>query len=63
MNQRRETKTAQVNLKLQPSLKTLAEKMAADDSRTLTSLIESLLHTALRQRGYLPNPLETNTQS
>jgi hypothetical protein len=48
-----ETKTAQVNLRLQPSLKTAAEKAAAADHRSLTSLIEKLLSDYLKKRGYL----------
>jgi hypothetical protein len=48
-----ETKTAQVNLRLQPSLKTAAEKAAADDKRSLTSLVEKLLSDYLKKRGYL----------
>jgi hypothetical protein len=36
-------KIAQVNLRLDPSLKRAAEKAAADDHRSLTSLIEKLL--------------------
>jgi hypothetical protein len=48
-----ETKTAQVNLRLQPSLKSAAEKAAADDSRSLTSLIEKLLTDYLRKKGFL----------
>ncbi len=50
----REGKTAQVNLRLQPSLKAAAERAAADDRRSLTSLIEHLLDQHLRARGYLP---------
>ena len=50
----REAKTAQVNLRLQPSLKEAAEKAAADDRRSLTSLVEKLLVDHLRERGYLP---------
>ena len=46
-------KTATLNLRLQPSLKEAAEKAAADDHRSLTSLIEKLLADHLRQRGYL----------
>lgn len=49
----REAKSAQVNLRLQPSLKEAAEKAAAEDRRSLTSLIEKLLADHLRQRGYL----------
>lgn len=39
----RETKDAQVNLRITPSLKKAAEKAAADDQRSLTSLVEKLL--------------------
>ena len=44
----KETKTAQVNLRIAPSLKEAAEKAAADDQRSLTSLIEKLLTDYLR---------------
>ena len=50
----REAKTAQVNLRLQPSLKEAAEKAAADDRRSLTALIEKLLADYLMEKGYLP---------
>ena len=46
-------KTAQVNLRLMPELKKAAEKAAADDQRTLTSLVEKLLTEHLRKTGYL----------
>jgi hypothetical protein len=48
-----ETRSAQVNLRLQPSLKAAAEKAAAADHRSLTSLIEKLLTEHLRKSGYL----------
>jgi hypothetical protein len=48
-----EMKTAQVNLRLQPSLKKAAEKAAADDSRSLTGLVEKLLTDHLKKNGYL----------
>jgi len=48
-----ETKTAQVNLRLQPSLKAAAEKAAAADRRSLTSLIEKLLSDYLQKNGYM----------
>jgi predicted HicB family RNase H-like nuclease len=35
-------KTAQVNLRIEPSLKAAAGKAASDDRRSLTSLIEKL---------------------
>ena len=48
-----EMKTAQVNLRLQPSLKAAAEKAAAADHRSLTGLIEKLLADYCRKRGLL----------
>ena len=48
---KKETKDAQVNLRLQPSLKRAAEKAAADDRRSLTSLIEKLLVDHLKSRN------------
>lgn len=50
----REQKVAQVNLRLKPSLKALAEKAAEADQRSLTSLIEKLLVEHLKANGYLP---------
>lgn len=49
----RETKIAQVNLRLQPSLKAAAEKAAASDQRSLTSLVDKLLVEYLKKRGFL----------
>ena len=46
-------KTAQVNLRIMPALKAAAEKAAADDQRSLTSLVEKLLTDYLRKHGYL----------
>jgi len=46
-------KTAQVNLRVDPQLKAAADKAAADDHRSLTSLIEKLLSDYLKRRGYL----------
>lgn len=46
-------KTAQVNLRLLPALKAAAEKAAAADQRSLTSLIEKLLVQHLQDKGYL----------
>lgn len=46
----RETKNAQVNLRLKPSLKEAAEKAADADHRSLTSLIEKLLTEYLETR-------------
>ena len=46
-------KTAQVNIRFHPDLKEAAERAAADDHRSLTSLIEKVLSDHLRERGYL----------
>ena len=46
-------KTAQVNLRIHPALKSAAEKAAADDQRSLTSLVEKLLTDYLRKKGYV----------
>jgi hypothetical protein len=43
-------KTAQINLRIDPSLKEAAERAAADDNRSLTSLVEKLLKDHLRMR-------------
>jgi hypothetical protein len=48
-----ETKTAPVNLRMQPSLKRALKKAAADDRRSVTGLIEKLLYDYLRKKGYL----------
>ncbi len=48
-----ENKTVQLNLRLQPTLKEAAEKAAAQDHRSLTSLIEKLLADHLRTRPTL----------
>jgi hypothetical protein len=44
---------ASLNLRIEPELKAAAEKAAADDRRSLTSLIEKLLSEYLRKKGYL----------
>jgi len=48
MNKRQ--KTAQINLRVLPQLKDEAEKAAAEDHRSLTSLIEKLLADYLQRR-------------
>jgi hypothetical protein len=52
------TKSATLNLRIEPALKAAAEKAAADDQRSLTSLIEKLLVEYLRGRGYLTRSLQ-----
>ncbi len=42
-----------LNLRIEPSLKEAAEKAAAADHRSLTSLIEKLLAEHLKAKGYL----------
>ena len=46
-------KTKQVNMRLADELNATAEKAAADDHRSLTSLVEKLLTDYLRKHGYL----------
>ena len=46
-------KTAQVNLRIDPALKAAADKAAADDQRSLTSLVEKLFSDYLKKKGYL----------
>ncbi len=47
------TKSATLNLRIDPDIKEAAETAAADDRRSLTSLVEKLLIDYLRKRGYL----------
>jgi hypothetical protein len=49
----RKRKTSQLNLRFEPRLKIAAEAAAADNGRTLTSLIEKLLLEFLQPQGYL----------
>lgn len=49
-------KTATLNLRIDPELKEAADRAAAEDHRSLTSLIEKLLSDWLREKGYLPKP-------
>jgi hypothetical protein len=46
-------KTAQINIRISPKLKAAAEKAAAGDQRSLTSLVEKLLIDHCRTGGYL----------
>ena len=48
------TKSATLNLRIEPDIKEAAERAAADDRRSLTSLVEKLLVDHLRKKGYLP---------
>lgn len=44
-----------VSLRLPAETKAAAEKAAADDMRSMSSLIEKVLTDYLREHGYLPN--------
>jgi len=46
-------RSAQFNMRMDPVLKEAAEKAAADDRRSLSSLIEKLLTDYCRARGFL----------
>jgi hypothetical protein len=52
----RRKKTAQITLRIDSMMKEAAEKAAAQDHRSLTSLIERLLSKHLRSRGFLSAP-------
>jgi hypothetical protein len=52
----REPKSVQFNLRLRPSMKGALEKAAADDNRSVTSLIEIALTEWLKAKGYAPEP-------
>ena len=43
-------KTAHVSLRMDPALKARAEKAAAEDQRTLSSLTKALLHNHCKAR-------------
>jgi predicted HicB family RNase H-like nuclease len=45
-------KTATLNLRIDPSLKEAAEAAAAEDHRSLTSLVEKLLADYLKAKGF-----------
>jgi hypothetical protein len=58
------TNTAQLNIKIAPALKKAAEEAAAADFRSLTSLIERLLHDYVRhQRRSEKSPDARHDQS
>jgi hypothetical protein len=49
----KEMKTAQVNLRIHPSLKAAAEKAADQGHRSLTSLIENVSAEYCKRKGFL----------
>ena len=51
----RETKRAPFQIRMQPTVKAAGEKAAADQNRSLSSLMETLLIDHLKAAGYLPS--------
>ena len=51
----RTTKSATLLLRMQPAVKVAGTKAAADDNRSLSALIETLLIDHLKAKGYLPS--------
>lgn len=51
----RTTKSATLLLRMQPAVKVAGMKAAADDNRSLSALIETLLIDHLKANGYLPS--------
>jgi hypothetical protein len=49
-----ETRSATYLARFKPSVKAAGEKAAADQNRSLNSLLETLLIDYLRSEGYLP---------
>jgi hypothetical protein len=49
-------KSAALAIYITPELKAAAEKTAADDQRSLTSLVEKLLTDAAKAAGHWPPP-------
>jgi hypothetical protein len=54
IDMQRETKSKQFALRMRPAVYEAGEQAAADDHRSLASLMEMLLVAHLRQKGYLP---------
>lgn len=47
------TKTAILSLRIEPSIKEAAERIAAEDRRSLTAYVEKLMIDDIKKRGYL----------
>lgn len=52
--QEKENKSAAFAVRMRPSVKAAGEKAAADENRSLSSLMETLLIEYLKDKGYLP---------
>ena len=50
------TKTPYLGVRVQPEVKAALERAAADDLRSVSSLVEKIAVEWLRERGYLPKP-------
>ena len=53
MIEKPETRSVPVGLRLTPTLKKAIDQAAADDSRSVASLVEKVLIDFLRKNGYL----------
>ena len=49
-------KTLQFNMRMTPQLKEAVEEAAADDQRSVASLIEKLLTDYCKEKGFLTDP-------
>ena len=49
-------KTAAIGVRVDPKIKEAAERAAADDHRSVASLLEKLLTAYLTEKGYLHPP-------
>ena len=47
-------KNSAISVRVPETIKAAAEKAAADDSRSLASLVEKVLSDYLKDKGYLP---------
>lgn len=47
-------KPPSLGVRVQPETKDALERAAADDDRTVSSLVERILKEWLREKGYLP---------
>jgi hypothetical protein len=57
------SKSATLNLRIDPDIKDAAETAAANDRRSLTSLVEKLLIDYLRKRGLWGEALERSDRT
>lgn len=53
--QKKENKSAAFAVRMRPTVKAAGERAAADENRSLSSLMETLLIEYLKDKGYLLN--------